>query len=138
MPITAQGFTFETPPGYLAEETTMALRPQDRGTGPSPTLIFHSRKVPADATLESLAAEVVSELSRGNPDGKVPRVADFAFADGEKGALVMHSADNVRQYLVIRLSHGTQATVMVNVPDVPELQATAPLFMQTFASLRVG
>ena len=50
----------------------------------------------------------------------------------------MHSAGNVRQYLVIRLSNGTQATVMVNVPDVPELQAAAPLFMQTFASLRVG
>jgi hypothetical protein len=142
MPITTQGFTFDAPAGYAPEESTLALRQTDRGPGPAPTLVFHSRKVAADATLEALAAEVVTELARSSPEGKAPRLADFEFSDGGKGALVMHSVATpvgpMRQYLVIRVSHGTQATVMVNVPDVPELQATAPLFMQTFASLRVG
>lgn len=140
MSVTTQGFTFDPPSGYAAEESTVALKPADHGGKPSPTLVFHSRKVAADATLDSLASEAVSELAAAS--GKVPRLTEFAFSDGAKGMLIMHSqttpAGNVRQYLVIRLTNGTQATLMVNVPDVPELQATAPALMQTFASLRVG
>src|SRR5689334_11655203 len=58
------GHSFEPPAGFRTEEMTVGLRLGLPGKGQSPSLVVQSRAARPGASLETLAAETMTELAQ--------------------------------------------------------------------------
>src|SRR5690242_2518997 len=109
MTINLEGFTFDPPAGFRTEDLTIGLR-LGGVSGPSPSLIAHSRSAREGASLDQIASETLVELSQTLGELKASSRSTMTFADGGEGIVLSFTLNtqtgDLRQYFAMRLHAG--------------------------------
>jgi hypothetical protein len=137
-----EGFSFEPPPGFKTETTTLSMRMGIAGSAITPSLVIQSKRAHEGATLNDLAVQTITELAQSVPNIKNASQAQFEFADGGSGILLSYSVGThkgeLRQYFAMRLEHGRLCTVTLTVPAANLSPGTAQMFVKSIASIKPG
>ncbi len=135
-----QGFSFEPPDGFRTEEMTVGMRMGPPGNHPAPSLIVQSKPAREGASIATLAAEVLGELTQTVPKMKGPSKTEFTFNDGGTGIVLAYNftakTGELRQYFALRLHQGRLCSVALTLPASALTEANAKSFMQAIASVR--
>ena len=138
--ISVEGFSFEPPAGFRTEEMTVGMRMGPPGNQPSPSLIVQSKPARAGVTIETVAAEVLAELTQTVPNMKSSSKTEFSFSDGGSGVVLAYNfsakTGELRQYFALRLHQGRLCSVALTLPASALTEANAKSFMQAIASVK--
>ncbi len=134
------GHTFEPPAGFRTEEMTVGLRLGLPGAGPAPSFVVQSRPARAGASLETLAAETMTELAQSVANMKNLVRAELKFDDGKSGAVLAYDfptqTGQLRQYFVLRLDAGRLCTITLTLPSSALTEGNAAAYVKSIASVR--
>jgi hypothetical protein len=155
------GIVFTPPPGFVTDETMLALRAEGRAAPPAaskpapggsrrpsgatarPSLIVHSRPARPGAAVERIAGEFAAELAQSIPGMRSLTTVPFRFEDGAEGVLIAYDfpaipgTDAVRQYHALRLDGGRVTELTLTVPSAGLTDELGETYLKSLASARL-